>query len=150
MQAIIQFLELAGLAIMGFFVITGIFGNKNKDRIKEKDDLADSLITRLQQTVDQQSKDMESMKCMLNDQQKQISILQGQNEAYQKLITLRDPATEKVFKEAPDIFHLAREGSQIQKATLQSVEQLSEKIIELIVELRPLLEHFKVSSELNG
>jgi hypothetical protein len=138
-QSIVAVLELAGLAVMGFFVFTGFFGSKTNDRRSESDKVADGLIGRLQLTVDQNAKDMAAMVVRIDAQQKEIHQLQGQNDAYLKIITLREPAVAKVFDDAPAIFAIARENNQYSKANNEAIKNLTNTIEMFINRLPPLM-----------
>lgn len=138
-EAIVAFGELAGFAFMGLFAFTGIFSSKQSERRTESDDLADGLINRLKQTVDQQTIDMQTMSKRIDDQQKEIHTLQGKNEAYLQIITLRDPEVAKVFAEAPGIHVIIRDTNKLAKDNLEALKNLTETMEKFINNLPPLM-----------
>ncbi len=134
--------EIASTVVAGIFVILGLFGMGTRQRRQENDGLADSLISRLQKTVDQNAKDMQAMSARIDDQQKEIHVLQGKNEAYLQIITLRDPATAKVFDEAPEIYKIARETHEFAKQQVEALKALTntmEKFINNLPSVMPTM-----------
>lgn len=139
LEGIIAFGELAGFIVMGLFAFTGIFSTKQSERRGESDRVADTLIERLQKTVDKNADDMTAMSARIDDQQKEIHQLQGKNEAYLQIITLRDPNVAKVFEEAPVIHGIIRENNVLAKGQLEALKQLTETIEKFINSLPPLM-----------
>jgi len=129
---ILAVLEFFGLVLLGVFAFTGVFDTKLSDRRNESDKVADGLIDRLQKTVDQNAKDMLAMSARIDDQQKEIHVLQGKNEAYLQIITLRDPVVKKVFDEAPEIYQIARETHGYAKAQADSLKKLTDTMEEFL------------------
>lgn len=138
-QKIVAGAEILGFAILGILAFSGIFSTKNKDRRNESDKLADGLINRLKETLDQQAKDMTKMSERIDTQQKEIHHLQGQNEAYLTILSLRDPATAKVFEEAPEIFTVARETNEMVHTNNEVVKELTKSLTEFINTFQPLV-----------
>lgn len=132
-------MALAGWGIAGSFVLIGMFGISARSRRKESDELADGLIGRLQTTVNQNATDMKVMGERIDAQQKEIHQLQGKNDAYLQIITLRDPQTAKVFAEAPKIFAVAENTNTLTKANNVAIAELTNKISDFIEALRPVL-----------
>ncbi len=118
---IVGILEILALALIGAFAAFGYWGGKDSTRQEKSDQIADGLIDRLQKTVDQNTKDMAAQTVRIDNQQKEIHQLQGQNDAYLKIITLRDPATLKVFEEAPEIYLIARETNEFAREIKEMV-----------------------------
>jgi hypothetical protein len=138
LQTIIGVAELLGFAAIGGLIIFGVFGSKLGDRRAESDRVADGLIERLQKTVDQNAVDMTAMGKRMDDQQKEIHLLQGQNEAYLKLISLRDPKIAAIFDEAPEIYTIARETHALAQAQVDALKRLTDTMEEFINRLPPL------------
>lgn len=133
-------IEVTAAIIGGVFVVLGMLGMGAKQRREESEGLADGLIKRLQLTVDQNAKDMTAMSSRIDEQQKEIHQLQGKNEAYLQIISLRDPAIAEVFKAAPDVFIVARETNNLvkaQAAALQSLTKAVEDFIHRLTEAVP-------------
>lgn len=129
---------IGGLALLGYF-------RKDDSRQAQSNQVADGLIDRLQKTVDQNGKDMTAMSARIDDQQKEIHQLQGSNDAYLKIITLRDPATAKVFEEAPAIYAIVRETNGDVKAAASSLDELTQTLSRFIDALQPVLIHLELS-----
>ena len=138
-QNIISVGEFVIIVIGGIFFALGTFGGKVTDRRNDSDKVADGLITRLQQTVDQNATDMTAMSARIDDQQKEIHILQGQNEAYFKIITLTNPEAAKVFDEAPEIYKIVRDTHAAVVAQAQALTSLTKAIETFINSLPPLM-----------
>lgn len=127
----ITLLGFGGYAVVGALVILGYF-RQDDGRLKASEELASNLINRLQQTVEQNSKDMTAMSKRMDDQQKEIHLLQGKNEAYLQIITLRDPDVAKVFDEAPEIYKIARETHEYAKAQADALKKLTDTMEEFL------------------
>jgi hypothetical protein len=144
-------LGFGGYAVTGLFVVLvmlGYFKDKDDSRRDESDGLADTLINRLKQTVEQQQRDItagqEAQKTMterFESQQKEIHLLQGQNETYVKILALRDKNTEQVFNEAPSIFAIAKETNARVRQHGEAIESLTKTLENFITTLRPMLIH---------
>ena len=132
-------LAFGGYFIAGILVFLGYLGMGSSDRRKESEELADSLINRLQQTVEQLTTDIKKLQTDRDAQQKELHVLQGQNEAYLKIITLRDPATAKVFEEAPEIFQLARDTYDLAKSQANSLKKLTDTMEEFLNRMPPVM-----------
>ena len=126
-------LGFLGYAGFGGMVLLGYF-KKDNNRSQESDEIADTLIGRLKEMIEQQKKDLGEMTVRLDTQQKEIHQLQGQNEAYLKILALRDPATERVFKEAPEVFQMVRENRE-------TLTHLAETMASFIEAINPILVH---------
>lgn len=139
LQAVIGALELCGFALIGIFAFTGLWSGKDNDRRTESDKVADGLIGRLQKTVDQNATDMSAMNVRIDSQQREIHILQGQNDAYLKIITLRDPAVKKIFDDAPEIHQLIRDTNNVAHSQLEATKNLTVAMEQFINRLPPLM-----------
>lgn len=144
-QNLVAVLEMLGFAVLGVLVFMGFFGSKNNDRRAESDTLADGLINRLKQTVEQQTADIASMTTRMDDQQKEIHVLQGKNEAYLQILTLRDPAATKVFEAAPEIHRIIRETAVATKHNGDAMQDLTKTLSRFIDTLQPLLIHLELA-----
>lgn len=153
-SGIIAIIEILGFVVMGLFVFTGIFGSKNNERRTEADRIASELIERLKEKVEQLEQDMtehtqqrdielKDMTERLEAHQKEIHQLQGSNDAYLKILTLRDPAAQKVFSEAPAIFEIAKENNQLSRNNGESIIKLTNTLNQFIENLRPILIHLE-------
>ena len=138
-QNIVAVLEILGFAVIGGFVFLGWFGGLDNTRRTESDSLADGLIKRQQQTIEQMGEDIKKLQADRDTQQKEIHVLQGQNEAYLKIITLRDPQTAKVFEEAPEIYQIARDTKVLAEKQLDAISGLTKAMEEFINRLPPLM-----------
>lgn len=135
MAATIEFIILV---IGGIFAFTGVFSTKQSDRRNESDKVADGLIERLTKTVNQNVDDMKAMTIRIDDQQKEIHILQGKNEAYLQIINLRDPGVAKVFEAAPEIQQIIRDIKQLALDQSEALTNLTNAIETFINNLPPL------------
>lgn len=133
-----------GWVIAGVLAVVGYFNIKTKDRQKESDGLADTLIKRLQQTVDSQTEDLKRMQVELDTRTNQrdqeivtlqhdLSHLQGRNGLLEELFKGRDPSMDTFFKkDGPQILSMTQ-------ANTASIEILVQSINNLIHTLTPLL-----------
>ncbi len=131
-------LGFGGYAAAGLYfalVSLGFFKDKDDNRRDESDGLADTLINRLKETVEQLQKDFASsetaraqMAQQHEIQQKEMSEkykdLQEDIKLLQDTLALRDEAAQRVFKQAPTIFALAEDHYALSKATAESLGEL--------------------------
>lgn len=154
-QGIVAILEIAGFAVMGILVFTGAFSGKTRERRTEADDLSDKLITRLQQTVDQQAKDLDKMREDMNEHTKardaevkelrdQLKHLQGRNGVLEDLFKGRDPQMQMFLKDAPELMTIARANNSLAKENSEAITHLTQKLAQFIDTLQPLLIHFEL------
>lgn len=143
-------MALAGWGVAGSFVLLGMFGMSARMRRKESDELADGLINRLQQTVDANAKEITVMTTRIDLQQKEIHQLQGKNQAYLEIISLRDPNTAKVFEMAPEVFATARDTNTVAKKNNESIEELTRTLAHFIDTLQPILINLELKKEPMG
>lgn len=143
----LEVLGLGGYAVVGFLAVFGYF-KKDDGRRKESDDLADTLIERLQQTVNQQTKDLAKMQVDMEhhtkDRDEQIRKLsddlkhmQGRNSILEDLFKGRDPGMQDFLKNAPELLSTTRETS----VGLQNLEATLRHFVDT---LQPLLIHLEI------
>lgn len=139
-------LALGGYVLAGVFAFGGLMDRQSKSRNKESDDLADTLINRLKQTVEQQTKDIEKMDQNFKTQsikrdseimklQTDLSHLQGRNAVLEDLFKGRDPAMQAFLKEAPDMIAGVRENNQLVKGTVTAVKEMAEAVKSLVARI---------------
>lgn len=61
----------------------------------------------------------------ISDLTTQLGHLKGTNETLERLFTGRDPIQEQVFKQAPEIFTIARENNAVSKRNGEALLELS-------------------------
>lgn len=134
---------LGGWAVAGVFIIIGFFGQSSKLRREEADKLADGLIQRLNQTVEQQTKDIAKMQADMEAHTKSrdeeirklsddLKHMQGRNAVLEELFKGRDPQMQAFLKDAPMLMEIAQSNNQLAKATNESVGSLADAVRELV------------------
>ena len=131
-SGIVGLLAVAGWIIAGIFVFVGIFGKGYGERRRESDELADGLIKRLKETVDQQSRDIELLKTQMIEQKSQLDHFKGRNAVLEELFKGRDPQMQAFLKDAPTLMEIAQSNNQLAKATNESVGSLADAVRELV------------------
>lgn len=148
-------LGFGGYALVGLLAILGYFKKGSDDRRSEETKLADGLITRLQQTVDQNAKDMLKMQADMEkhtkDRDEQIRKLsddlkhmQGRNSVLEDLFKGRDPAMQAFLKDAPSLIGIARENNGLAKEMAQGLGSLESTLAKFVDTLQPILIHFEL------
>lgn len=137
-QSIVAGGEFIIIAVGGFFFVMGGFGGKLNDRRKESDQVADGLIVRLQKTVDQNAIDMGAMNRRIDDQQKEIHLLQGKNQGYLEVLSLRRPDIDDIFKDAPLVHQIIRDTNKQVGEQAKALTDLTKAIETFINNLPPL------------
>ncbi|MDE2022414.1 MAG: hypothetical protein KGI71_05900 [Patescibacteria group bacterium] len=125
-------LTISGWAVAGFFVFLGFFGGGSKARREEAEKLADGLIQRLNQTVDQQGKDIEMLKTQLIDHKSQIDHFKGRNAVLEELFKGRDPQMQAFLKDAPHLMEIAQSNNELANSTNKAVGSLADAVRELV------------------
>lgn len=139
-------LAFGGYAMFGIFAAFGYFNRQDTTRTKESDQLADTLIKRLQQTVDQQAKDLarmdtdmkahtEKRDVEIKKLQGDLSHLTGRNSVLEDLFKGRDPGMQMFLKEAPELIRVAQENNVLGKSTAVSVKIMADAMTTLIEHL---------------
>lgn len=150
-----QALGIGGYFVVGLFVFLGYFKRSTDDRRSEADKLADGLITRLQQTVDQQAKDMTALQEQMNkhtvqrdaeikDLRGKVDHLTGRNGVLEDLFKGRDPAMQTFLKEAPTLITIARENNGLAKEMADGLGSLENTLMKFVDTLQPLLIHLEL------
>lgn len=154
--AVANLVGIFGYLVGGFFVFFYFWNKTDSARRKENDRIAAELIRNLEKKVEQMEADMAAhtlardeeiseLTEKLTAQQREIHLLQGQNEAYLKILTLRDPTAQKVFEEAPEVFKIAKENNKISTGNSLAIEGLTKTIARFIDTLQPVLQHIEES-----
>lgn len=136
-------LTISGWAVAGIFVIIGFFGQGNKTRKEESDKLADGLINRLQQTVEQQTKDIFKMQQDMVENTKNrdeeirklsddLKHMQGRNAVLEDLFKGRDPAMQVFLKDAPHLFEITEQNNNFAKVTHDAITELAKAMKDLV------------------
>lgn len=151
----IAILGFGGYAIVGALVVLGFF-KKDDSRRTESDSIADTLINRLQQTVEQQTKDIARMQFDMDrhtkDRDEQIRKLsdelqhmKGRNSVLEDLFKGRDPAMQAFLKDAPALFDVAKENNGLAREMAQGLGSLEGTLSRFIETLQPILIHLEIN-----
>lgn len=143
---------LSGYVVAGVFAFRGQWDAASKQKREEADKLADGLITRLQQTVEQQSKDLETMKGEMDRHTKErnaevqqlrddLKHLQGRNSVLEDLFKGRDPAMQSFFKDAPKLFDMAETNHGLINETNAEIKNLAQTLAKFVDAIQPVLIH---------
>jgi outer membrane murein-binding lipoprotein Lpp len=146
---------VSGYVIAGVFALRGQWDTAAKQKRSEADELSDKLIERLQQTVDQQSKDLENMRVAMekhtSERNKEVQTLrddlkhlQGRNGVLEDLFRGRDPAMQAFLKDAPTLMEIARENNGLARETGQGLQKLEATLSRFVDNLSPLLIHLEL------
>ena len=132
-------LAIVGWGVTGFLVVTGIFGSKYTDRRKESDRLADDLINRLKETVEQQSKDIAELKTQMSTQRAELDHVKGRNSVLEDLFKGRDPGMQQFLKDAPMLMEIAHANNALAKENSEAVSHLTDTLSTFFERLEPML-----------
>lgn len=146
-QNYLNILGLGGYVIAGILAFLGIFNVQLNSRRKENEALTNELITKLDRKVKDQAEEIELVRQQTKDHaierdnqiralQDDIKTLSGKNELLENLFKGRDPIMQTVFKEAPEIFAIARENNIYSKANNVALTELTQTIKDFIATLR--------------
>lgn len=117
-----------GYILAGGLFILGLFGMGARQKRGDDDKLTQNLISNYRLTVEQQEKQIRELSEKEVAQGKQIAHLEGQVKVLSDMVALRDPETQRVFKEAPAAFATARETHEMSKANGQKIDKLTETL----------------------
>lgn len=141
-------LGIGGYFIVGLFVFLGLFKKNKDERAKQADNIADTLIARLQERVKQLEEDMAEHTKMRDDQiqklQSTVDHLTGRNAVLEELFKGRDPAMQTFLKEAPTLITIARENNGLAKEVSQGLTSLENTLMKFVDTLQPLLIHLEL------
>jgi uncharacterized protein YPO0396 len=137
---------LGGWLAAGGLAVFGLFNMTARQRRKESDDLADGLIKRLQQTVDQQAADLKRMQdemtkhtqmrdSEIKELSGKVSHLQGRNSVLEDILKGRDPLQSEFFKASPKLFEIATENNRLAKETSEAISELVDAIEKILPHL---------------
>lgn len=144
---LIGLLAVVGWTIAGFFVVMGIFGSKNSERRRESDVLADGLIQRLKETVEQQSKDIAELQTQMVNQQAELNHVKGRNAVLEDLFKGRDPSMQQFLSDAPTLMEIARENNGLAKEMGNGLSKLEGTLARFIDTLQPALIHAELAKQ---
>ena len=145
LDVILAILGLGGYVFAGIFAFRGQWDKKTKEKQEEDRKLSDNLIQRLQQTVDQQVKDMDEMKRQMASQRDEIKHFQGRNAVLEELFKGRDPAMQNFLKDAPNLMDIARENNGLARENMQGLKKLEDTLAKFVNTLQPLLIHLEIA-----
>lgn len=128
-------LGFGGYALVGIFAVLGYFNGTVSSRRKESDSLADGLISRLKETVDQQQKTMDATNVRLDQTTKELHQMQGRNGMLEELFKGRDPAMQTFLQAAPRLIEIANENNVLAKATSTSVAAMADALTGFMIKL---------------
>lgn len=130
-----------GYVIAGALAIYGIAFGQYRTRRGDNDQITQNLINNYKLTVENQEKKIKELSEKEIQQGKDLAHLQGQIKVLQDIVTLRDPETLKVFKEAPAVFAIARATNEISKENGQKIDVLTDSLASFMDALRLALPH---------
>lgn len=125
-------LAFTGFLVSGVFVTLGYLGMGTRDRRKESEGLADTLISRLKETVDQQTDTIASLSSKLDVTTKELHQMQGRNSVLEGLFNGSETSIIASLKLVPELLRVANESNQLAKDTSNSVGQMAKALGDLL------------------
>lgn len=123
---------ILGWGVAGVFVFMGFFGQNSKQRKEESDKLADGLIQRLKETVDQQGKDNLALSAKLDQTTKELHIMQGRNSVLEGLFNGSENSIMAFLKQAPELLQVAQQNHELAQSTNAAIGRLAEAMTSLV------------------
>lgn len=156
---ILSILGFAGYVVAGIFAFRGQWDTASKTKQSEERQLSDDLIKRLQQTVDQQAKDLEKMRddmkehtrvrdLEVKDLRDKVKHLEGRNGVLEDLFRGRDPAMQTFLRDAPKLIEIAHANNALAKENSDALTHLTTTIASFVDTLQPLLLKLEVKKNL--
>ncbi len=136
---ILDLLAIAGWIIGGVVAVKGVWDKESRERRLENDSVTKDLLENMEKKVNAQNQIIVSLSTTSDEQTKQIHKLQGANETLTAVLNGRDPAQADIFKQAPEIFAIAKENNSLSKANGAAITELTRVMQDFIKELKPLL-----------
>lgn len=112
------------LSIAGMFALFGIFDKTRRERNKMNDDADDRLINLLQQTVGELEKKVNQADDDIKGLTKEIEGLKAKNQTLMDVLQGKDNVTQEFYKQAYDVFGVAKETNGLVKQTNVNIEKL--------------------------
>lgn len=136
-----EIVTFGGWIAAGLVALIGIFNIQSRNRRRDDDATATSLINNLKTTVELQAKTIERLEKNQNEMAGTLKHLEGRNKVLEELFKGRDPQMQEFLKGAPQLMEMARQTNEFTKTTAEGLTKLETALTTFVATIQPHLVH---------